>query len=140
MSEITDFSLAGMDRRMGPDYAFYHKGQKEKLPEIYMPPRKEGAKGHFWEIGGPWSKESGDFSSTQGQVLYTPDKGFGVDRVTIIEMSNSCFSEKPEPPWHGGFRPEPASKASSTTSSSICAASSRRRATRGRCRWTPPWR
>ena len=110
LSEITDFSLAGMDRRMGPDYAFYHKGQKEKLPEIYMPPRKEGAKGHFWEIGGPWSKESGDFSSTQGQVLYTPDKGFGVDRVTILEMSNSCFSEKPEPPWHGGFRPEPASK------------------------------
>ncbi|MCY3024346.1 MAG: hypothetical protein NTW87_35670, partial [Planctomycetota bacterium] len=38
------------------------------------------------------------------------DSGFGVDRVTILEMSNNCFSEKPEPPWWGGFRPEPAAK------------------------------
>jgi hypothetical protein len=33
-----------------------------------------------------------------------------VDRVTIIEWTNNTFSERPEPPWWGGFRPEPASK------------------------------
>ncbi|MCY3021891.1 MAG: hypothetical protein NTW87_23010, partial [Planctomycetota bacterium] len=69
LREIADFSLAGMNRRLGPDYAFYHKGQEEKLPEIWMAPVKEGAKGRRYEIGGPWTKEGGDFSSTQGQIL-----------------------------------------------------------------------
>ena len=127
LRELTDFSLAGMHKRLGPDYAFYHprtaavpaaqagetpalQGKEEKFPEIYMPPVKEGAKGRRYEIGGPWTKQAGDFSSTQGQILYVPDAGFGVDRVTIIEWSNGCFSERPEPPWWGGFRPEPESK------------------------------
>jgi hypothetical protein len=111
LRELQDFSLAGLDRRLGPDYAFYHRGtQRERFPEIYRPPTKEGAKGRRYQIGGPWAKEAGDFSSTQGQILYVPDKGFGVDRVTIIEWSNGCFTESPEPPWWGGFRPEPASK------------------------------
>ena len=110
LRDLQDFSLAGMDRRLGPDYAFYHgQGQKEKFPEVWMPPRKEGAKGRHYQVGGPWTKEAGDFSSTQGQILYVSDKGFGVDRVTIIEWSNGCFTESPEPPWWGGFRPEPAS-------------------------------
>ncbi|HEY3322146.1 MAG TPA: hypothetical protein VGP72_16895 [Planctomycetota bacterium] len=108
---LTDFSLAGADRRLGPDYAFYHKGQAEKIPEIWMPPSKDGgAKNRHYQVGGPWSKDAGDYSSTQGQILYVPDNGLGVDRVTVLEMSNNCFSEKPEPPWWGGFRPEPASK------------------------------
>jgi len=37
-------------------------------------------------------------------------RSFPVDRVTIIEWSNGCFTEAPLPPWHGGFRPEPAAK------------------------------
>jgi hypothetical protein len=110
LRELTDFTLDGMHRRLGPDYAFYHKSEQEKLPAIWMPPTKEGAKGRRYQIGGPWAKEAGDYSSTQGQILYVPDSGCGVDRVTIIEMSNNCFTEKPEPPWWGGFRPEPASK------------------------------
>ena len=110
LNELTDFSLAGRDRRLGPDYGFYHKDQTEKFPEIFMPPGKEGIKGRQYQRGGPWSKEAGDYSSTQGQILYVADRGFSVDRVTVLEMSNNCFSEKPEPPWHGGFRPEPASK------------------------------
>jgi len=83
----------------------------EAFPDIWMPPVKQGAKGRTYEIGGPWTKEAMDFSSTQGQILYVPDKGFGVDRVTILEMSNNTYSEKPEPPWWGGFRPEPHSAA-----------------------------
>jgi len=111
LRELQDFSLEGMNRRLGPDYAFYHKrGQEEKMPEVWMPPTKKEPEGRPYQIGGPWTKAAGDFSSTQGQVLYVPDTGFGVDRVTIIEWSNGCFSEKPEPPWWGGFRPEPTVK------------------------------
>jgi hypothetical protein len=112
LRELQDFTLEGMNRRLGPDYAFYHRsGDAEKLPEIWMAPSKQEPGGRRYQIGGPWTKEAGDFSSTQGQILYAPDKdAFGVDRVTILEWSNGCFSERPEPPWWGGFRPEPAVK------------------------------
>lgn len=114
LRELQDVSLAGMDRRLGPDYAAYHgNGAKvEKFPEIWMAPVKLDPGGRNYEIGGPWSKKGGDFSSTQGQVLYVPNDAatFPVDRVTILEWSNGTFSERPEAPWHGGFRPEPASK------------------------------
>ncbi len=111
LAELQDYSLEGMSRRLGPTYDSYHKQSKpETFPEIWMAPVKTGPDGRHWEIGGPWTKEAGDFSSTQGQVLYVPDKGvFPVDRVTIEEWSNGCFTESPEAPWHGGFRPEPAS-------------------------------
>ena len=108
--ELQDYSLAGMSRRLGPDYAFYHaRDPREKFPEIWMVPAKQDPGGRVYQIGGPWTKEAGDYSSTQGQILYVPDPGhFPVDRVTIIEWSNGCFAEAPLPPWHGGFRPEPA--------------------------------
>ena len=112
LRELTDYSLTGMDHRLGPDYASYHpQGPAEKFPEIWMPPSKQDPGGRRYQIGGPWTKQGGDFSSTQGQILYVPDRGgFGVDRVTILEWSNGTFSERPEPPWWGGFRPEPALK------------------------------
>ena len=50
-----------------------------------------------------------DYSSTQGQIVFVPDHGFfPVDRVTVSEWAHRCFAEAPLPPWHGGFRPEPA--------------------------------
>ena len=112
LTQLRDVSLQGMDRRLGPDYAAYHKdAPAEKFPEIWMVPQKQDAGGRPYQIGGPWTKKAGDFSSTQGQILYVPDAGFfPVDRVTIIEWSNGCFTEAPLAPWHGGFRPEPASK------------------------------
>jgi hypothetical protein len=107
LKEVSDVSLGGLHRRFGPDYSSYHSSP-EKFPDIYMPPERE-EKNRKYQIGGPWTKDAGDYSSTQGQVLYVPDSGFGVDRVTIIEMSHNCFTEKPLPPWWGGYRPEPAS-------------------------------
>lgn len=132
LRELTDFSVAGVSRRLGPDYDFYHPGSGDLgFPDVYLVPLKSpppevvrDIKRLHYQLGGPWTKESGDFSSTQGQILYVPDRklvvdqstqmpndGVGVDRVTIIEMSNGCFTEKPEPPWWGGFRPEPTAKA-----------------------------
>lgn len=112
LKELSDTTADGVSRRLGPDYAFYHKGEAEKFPEIWLRPSKQEEGGRRYQIGGPWNKKSaGDYSSTQGQVLYVPEAGnFGVDRVTIEEWSNGCFSERPEAPWWGGFRPEPASK------------------------------
>ena len=111
LKELQDFSSAGMDRRLGPDYAAYHRVAAEKFPEVWLAPTKQEPGARPYQIGGPWTKQAGDFSSTQGQILYAPDKdAFGVDRVTIIEWSNGGFTEAPLPPWHGGFRPEPAAK------------------------------
>jgi len=127
LRELQDTSAAGMNRRLGPDYKFYHPNDDgASFPEIYLVPEKPAPPhpGHpeerHYQWGGPWTQAAGDFSSTQGQVLYVPDRplkidpqthgpneGIGVDRVTIIGMSNGCFTEKPEPPWWGGFRPEP---------------------------------
>jgi hypothetical protein len=112
--ELRDVSLAGMDRRLGPDYAAFHKDAKDKdarFSLIWAAPDKQENGGRRYQIGGPWTKQAGDYSSTQGQVLYVPDRGFGVDRVTVLEWSNGCFSERPEAPWWGGFRPEPTAKA-----------------------------
>ena len=108
--ELRDFSLKGMHRRLGSDYTFFHpKGPEEPFPEIWQAPAKQGPNGRRYQVGGPWSNQAGDFSSTQGQVLYVPDKRLGVDRVTILEWSNNAYSESPEIPWWGGFRPDPAS-------------------------------
>lgn len=111
--ELRDVTAAGIDRRLGPDYAAYHPNTKaEGMSTIYLVPQKQDNGGRPYQIGGPWNKKSaGDYSSTQGQILYAPDgETFPVDRVTIIEWAHGCFTEAPLPPWHGGFRPEPASK------------------------------
>jgi len=128
LQALADTSMAGVSRRLGPTYEDYHPGGQAAadLPEIFLVPPKpipaeNGGTGfRYYQIGGPWTKEAGDFSSTQGQVVYVPDQalgvdpathhvneGVGVDRVTIIEMAHNCFTEKPEPPWWGGFRPDP---------------------------------
>jgi hypothetical protein len=105
IEELTDFTLEGMNRRFGPDYTFLNPKPQRPFPEIWMAPGKEGAKGWRYQIGGPWARRAGDYSSTQGQVLYVPDKGLGVDRVTILEMSSNTYTESPEP--HGGAGSDP---------------------------------
>lgn len=107
---VTEFTVEAFDRRLGPDYEFYHKGE-EKFPEVWMAPARKDPGGREYQIGGPWGKSAGDYSSTQGQVWFVPDAGaFPVDRVTILEWAHGCFTEAPLAPWHGGFRPEPASR------------------------------
>jgi len=116
LRNLTDVSVAGWNRRLGPDYVAANPSaaDRRKPPRIYQPPPKpcppaRNAKGMTYEVGGPPAKEAGDYSSTQAQVLYaTESGGAGLDRVLILDMENKCFSEKPEPPWWGGFRPEPA--------------------------------
>ncbi len=116
LHELTDAGVGGWHRRLGPDYAAANPSaaDRKKPPLLYQPPPKfcppaRHAKGMTYEVGGPPAKDAGDFSSTQAQVLYATDSGAsGLDRVLILDMENKCFSEKPEPPWWGGFHPEPA--------------------------------
>jgi len=107
LRELSDTSAAGMSRRLGPDYKSLHT-TPEDFPTIYVAPDKRfsGASGHY-QYGTP-SSSGGDFSSTQGQILYVPNSGgIGCDRVTIIEWTNGVFTESPQPPWHGGsWRPD----------------------------------
>jgi len=110
--ELSDVTEAGISKRLGPDYDFYHKGQPaEKFPEIYLAPRKDMPRGSKrWQIGEGPTRSSGDYSSSQGQMLYVPKnpaKDFGCDRVTVSEWTNGVFTESPEPPWHDKFRPDP---------------------------------
>lgn len=109
--ELQDFGSAAMSRRLGPDYAYYHaSGGSEPFPEIWLAPTRQDPGGRPYQIGGPWTSDPGLYSSTQGQILYSPDAGaFGVDRLNVLEWANGCFSERPEPPWWGGFRPDPSS-------------------------------
>jgi len=113
LHDLTDASVGGWNHRLGPDSAAANSDRK-KPPMLYQPPPKfcpfaRNNKGMTYEIGGPPTKEAGDFSSTQAQVLYATDSGAsGLDRILILDMGNKCFSEKPEQPWWGGFRPEPA--------------------------------
>ncbi len=119
LKQTIDVSAAGIDRRLGPNWNDLRKlttkeratkktdKTDDKFPQVFLAPTKKDNGGRPYQIGGPWSQQAGDFSSAQGQVLYAANGSMGVDRVTIIEWTNGTFSEKPEPPWWGGFRPEP---------------------------------
>ncbi len=112
LRELTDVTPNGLHKRLGPDYDSYHKNQPgEKFPEIYLAPKKDmkWASKH-WQIGEAAVPQAGDYSSTQGQILYVPKdptKNFGCDRVTISEWAHGVLTESPEPPWHDKFRPDP---------------------------------
>src|SRR5579859_1964885 len=116
LHDLWDVSAGGWNRRLGPDYMTSNpSGSGRKAPPMLFQPAPKfcpwarNAKGMTYEVGGPPVKEAGDFSSTQAQVLYATDSGgAGLDRILVLDMENKCLSEKPEPPWWGGFRPDPA--------------------------------
>ncbi|HEV3029666.1 MAG TPA: hypothetical protein VG457_18960, partial [Planctomycetota bacterium] len=116
LHDLLDASVGGWNRRLGPDSSTANpsSSDRKKPPLLYQPasrfcPGARNAKGMTYEVGGPPAKEAGDFSSTQAQILYvTESGGAGLDRVLLLDMENKCLSEKPEAPWWGGFRPEPA--------------------------------
>src|SRR5438105_4194670 len=47
---LRDTSRDGMDRRLGPDYAAYHKGKPEQtFPDVWMPPSKQDPGGRRYQ-------------------------------------------------------------------------------------------
>ncbi|HEY3323777.1 MAG TPA: hypothetical protein VGP72_25220 [Planctomycetota bacterium] len=117
LREALDWSLMAVHKRLGPDYEHYHKQDKkaEEFPTVWQAPDKtskvgRNGQGFVYQVGGPPSDNPGDYSSTQGQVFYVPDKpaDHGVDRFDVLGMGHNCFTYKPAPPWWGGWHPEPA--------------------------------
>ncbi len=130
-----DSGPGAVDRRLGPDQATLAKQTKasakavtksaktDKADDktaaetqgIWMPPEQvckeaRNGGGMIWTVGGPPTKDGGDFSSTHAQVLYLPEKSGdpGVDRISVLDMAHNVFTSRPEPTWWGGSHPEPA--------------------------------
>lgn len=115
LAELTDMTLAGVNKRLGPDYASFHPVRGD-FPTLYQPPSKpatQGIGGRPWQLAGPETAAGGDFASTDAQVLVAGDTlpqangvPVGVDRVRIYEMSNGAMREAPFPPWNSRFEPD----------------------------------
>ena len=116
LREATSFDAQAMYRRLGPDYAAFHKkdAKPEKFPEVWLRPDIAAHKNPTgvetpYQIGN-WIPEAGGFSSSVSQLFYVPEgKGdHGVDRVYIGCNANGCYWQRPYlwPP--GGSHPEPA--------------------------------
>lgn len=113
--EALSYDLMSINRTLGPDYEFFHKGGKaEEFPTLPAATDKSSGKigrngqGFTYQFGTPVA-DPGGYWTTEGQVLYVPDKpnDHGVDRIDIASYGHHCLQLKPEPAWWGGSRPEP---------------------------------
>ena len=107
--------LQTIHRMLGPDYeAFSHSG-KTDVPTIPAAVEKHTGKigrngqGFPYQFGTPVA-DPGGYWTTQGQILYVPDKAgdFGVDRVEMGSYGHHVLNLKPGHAWWGGAHPEPA--------------------------------
>lgn len=116
-----DYGAIMINKRLGPAVAVEKKNEKTKakaspaIPTIWSPPVQtyqpaRNGLGMPYNVGGPPTKDGGDYSSTHAQVLYAAeDKGDpGVDRISILDEAHNCFTYQPTPTWWGGWHPEPA--------------------------------
>jgi hypothetical protein len=102
--------LATLQRRLGPDYAYYHKDASEKFPTLWKPEEKTvKLDGHPWtyQIGERKTYNTDGNAETDGQALYVPDKPGdpGVDRIKtwiyVRDMQgNFSFLLKPNVSFH----------------------------------------
>jgi hypothetical protein len=127
-----DDSIAAVDKRLGPDAEQLAKAAgvkkttakkaagKNEEPPIYLRPVQQSPKigrngaGMPYSLGTPVT-DPGDYSSTDAQVMYIPDKTGdpGVDRIEILGMGHMTFCFLPAPTWWGGSHPEPMVKTGS---------------------------
>ena len=113
--EALSYDLQSVHRMLGPDYEFFHKGGKaEEFPTLPAATDRSSGKigrngqGFTYQFGTPVA-DPGGYWTTQGQVLYVPDKAgdHGVDRIDVASYGHHCLQLKPEPAWWGGAHPEP---------------------------------
>ncbi|MCY3023657.1 MAG: hypothetical protein NTW87_32150, partial [Planctomycetota bacterium] len=113
--EALSYDLQTIHRMLGPDYEFFHKGGKaEEFPTAPAATDKSSGKigrngqGFTYQFGTAVA-DPGGYWTTQGQVLYVPDKAsdHGVDRIDVASYGHHCLQLKPEPAWWGGAHPEP---------------------------------
>lgn len=73
LRDLRDFSPAGMDRRLGPAAS-----GAPKVPEIWMPPVQEGAKGRRFGMG-----PDGKAEFESGGILEFPGSPFCVSATNV---------------------------------------------------------
>jgi len=127
MAELSDVTLAGYNTRLGQNYTFYHP-TPETFPDVYLRPLVPITgvtidKRSAWSegLGGPATVAAGDFSSTQGQLLYKSDataalvsppvspndnESIGIDCVHIYEWDHAIFTEAPINTGNGDSSPD----------------------------------
>ncbi len=105
----------GIAYRYGPSYAQCHD-PGESFPTAWEPddkinPPNGNYPGGVYQVGGPWSADVGDFSSSQGQGIYVPATpgGGGVATLSVLEMGNQTFADRPQLSWtfYGAGNPDP---------------------------------
>ena len=117
LREATSFDAQAMYRRLGPDYAFFHRkdAKPEKFPEVWLRPDVAAHKNPTgvetpYQIGSSDPRGRRLLLRASPSPLYVPEgKGdHGVDRVYIGCNANGCYWQRPYlwPP--GGSHPEPA--------------------------------
>jgi hypothetical protein len=109
LSEAAACDAPALNRRLGPDYAFFHKKERtpEVLPEVWLRPDKGIFQNLPYQIGDP-VQEPGGYSSSVMQVLYLPDEHGdpGVDRVRANSNAHHVYFQKPH--YYLDGHPEPA--------------------------------
>ncbi|MBA3697317.1 MAG: hypothetical protein H0W78_00420 [Planctomycetes bacterium] len=109
--EANAYDALSLTRRLGPDYAFFHKKDKipEEFPEVWLRPDKGIYQNLPYQIGDP-VKEAGGYSSSVMQVFYLPDvrSDPGVDRVRANSNAHHVYFQKPHYYLDGGAHPDPA--------------------------------
>ena len=118
LREALGADLQTINRMLGPDYEYFHKGAKpEEFPTLPAATDQStgkigrNGKGFTYQFGTPVA-DPGGYWSTEGQLLYVPDKPGdpGVDRVDVASYGHHCLQLKPEHAWWGGAHPEPGVK------------------------------
>lgn len=111
VAEASAYDATALTRRLGPDYAFFHKKDKTKetFPEIWLRPDKGTFQNLPYQIGEP-VQDPGGYSSSVMQILYLPDQRGdpGVDRVRANSNAHHVYFQKPHYYLDGGAHPEPA--------------------------------
>jgi hypothetical protein len=102
--EALSYDLLSLQRKLGPDYEYFHKsGKAEEFPTLPAATDKSSGKigrngaGFTFQFGTPVA-DPGGYWTTEGQVLYIPDKpnDHGVDRVDVASYGHHCLQFKPE--------------------------------------------
>ncbi len=103
-------SDAGVDYRYGPSAASYGVGNtgmptlfaRDTATQLGSP---APAYSYFWQIGGPPSATGGAYSSSWGQMLFTPDNPTqyaGVTDVQATAYMYNTFAQLPQLSWTRG--------------------------------------
>lgn len=102
LAELTDQTVAGVSKRLGPTYAELHP-TPEVIPDVWVRPLvpivvDKSGRVNFSEGLGVETLKPYDYASTQGQVTIVADSGLGLDRVQTNNSAGGVVTAAPQYP------------------------------------------